>query len=85
MSTTNHGLHPNRTSTASGTDWLTTQQAADYLCTRPKTLEYWRHTGLSPRFAKLGRQVRYRRDWLDEWLESRAATSTAESKRRGML
>lgn len=66
-------------------DWMTTQQAADYLGTRPKTLEYWRHTGHSPKYAKLGRQVRYRRDWLDEWLEARVASSTAESKRLGMI
>ncbi len=74
-----------KTNSGQGFEWLTTQQAADYLCTRPKTLEYWRHTGLSPKFAKLGRQVRYRRDWLDDWLEARAATSTAEVKRRDLL
>lgn len=68
-----------------GIEWLTTEQAANYLCTRPKTLEYWRHTGGSPKYAKLGRQVRYRRDWLDEWLEARAVTSTAESKHLGMV
>jgi len=65
--------------------WMTTEQAADYLSASPKTLEYMRHTGRSPKFAKMGRRVRYRREWLDAWLEARAVSSTAESKRLGLV
>lgn len=65
--------------------WLSTQQAAEYLGVSAKTLEYWRQTGNSPPFSKLGRKVRYRQDLLDKWLEERSATSTAECRQRRLI
>ena len=57
----------------------TTPEAADYLGLSKNTLNRWRHTGDGPRFVKLGRAVRYRREDLDEWVAScsRASTSSA--------
>lgn len=64
---------------------LTTQQAAAYLNVRPRMLEHLRMVGGGPRYCRIGRQCRYRRDWLDVWLDSRTFESTAEARRRGAL
>lgn len=49
---------------------LTTDQAGRILGIKPKTLANWRHQRRGPKFASLlGRQVRYRRSDLDEWVE----------------
>jgi hypothetical protein len=37
-----------------------------------------RRRGGGPRYVRLGLSVRYRSDWLDEWTEAKAVTSTAE-------
>jgi len=60
--------------------WCDTKGAADYIGVSPKTLEHWRRTGGGPRYAKAGRRCLYRYDWLDQWLESRSVTSTAEAR-----
>ena len=65
--------------------WCSASDAAVYLGTKPKTLEHWRQVGGGPRYAKAGRRCRYRLDWLDEWLESRSVSSTAEARRSGLL
>ena len=65
--------------------WGDTLQAAEYMNSTAKTLEHWRRVGGGPRYAKAGRRCLYRFDWLDEWLESRAVTSTAEARRAGIL
>ena len=50
-----------------------------------KRLEWLRMAGGGPKFAKAGpRCVLYKREWLDEWLEQRSATSTAEAKAAGL-
>ena len=68
--------------------WLTPAQASAYLFggdpSRTKTLEAWRNAGTGPRFAKAGRRVVYRLDWLREWLEARSVMSTAEAKAQGI-
>jgi hypothetical protein len=64
--------------------WCDTEQAADHIGSKAKTLEHWRRVGGGPRYTKAGRRCLYRFDWLDEWLESRSVTSTAEAKRAGM-
>ena len=63
--------------------WLDTPEAAKYIGSTPGTMENWRYVGGGPRYAKLGRRVTYRRTWLDDWLERRAVTSTAEARRNG--
>ena len=63
------------------TDWMTSAEAATYLGVNTKTLEFWRAAGnVGLKYAKLGRFVRYRRAWLDDWAEARSVTSTAEAK-----
>lgn len=59
-------------------DVLDTQQAADYLQVSRQLLELLRVKGGGPRYAKLGRLVRYLRASLDEWLASKEQNHTAE-------
>ena len=65
--------------------WCDTREAAEYLNSTPKTLEHWRRVGGGPRYAKAGRRCLYRYDWLDQWLETRSVTSTAEARQAGIL
>ena len=57
---------------------FTTEEAADYLKVSRQLLELLRVKGGGPRYAKLGRAVRYRRAALDEWLEANEQNHTAE-------
>ncbi len=64
-----------------------TEGAAEYLFgdrRHRKALEAWRITGMGPRYAKAGRRVLYRQDWLDTWIEERSFNSTAEAKAAGI-
>lgn len=62
---------------------FTTEQAATYLAISRATLEALRVKGGGPRYAKLGRLVRYRRSSLDEWLASMEQRHTAEGASHG--
>jgi len=54
------------------------QQAAEHLSIAPGTLSVWRSTGrYKIPFIKVGRNVRYSRDALDAWLESRTRATGA--------
>ena len=55
-----------------------TREAALYLGLAVSTLNKWRCHGGGPQFLKLGRAVRYRKDDLDRFLETRMFGSTAE-------
>ena len=55
---------------------LTTTQTAALLNIRPKTLEQWRWRGCGPRFIKVGKNCRYRKDDLETYLEGRTFEST---------
>lgn len=55
-----------------------TEEAANYLRLSRQTLELLRLNGGGPRYAKLGRSVRYRRAALDEWLAANEQNHTAE-------
>ncbi len=60
---------------------MTPKQAGAYLKTPVSTLADWRLKGIGPKFARCGgRHVRYRKKWLDQWLDAQAVTSTAEAK-----
>lgn len=61
-----------------GSPFLTTRQAAHYLCLSFRTLEKMRLTGNGPRFRKHGRYVRYHIADLDDWSEGRRQSSTSE-------
>ena len=39
-----------------------------------RTLGQWRYTGGGPRYVKVGRHVRYRRDDVDAWLDERTSS-----------
>ena len=57
---------------------FTTEEAAQFLRLSRQTLELLRLQGGGPKYVKLKRTVRYRRTALDEWLESREQSHTAE-------
>ena len=57
---------------------LTEQDAADVLCQSVRTLQKWRVTGFGPSYFKIGRSVRYRRQELTEWVESRRMAHTSQ-------
>jgi excisionase family DNA binding protein len=50
---------------------LTPTQASAYLQIPVETLRRWRGLGTGPKFAKVGRHVRYRPAELDRWLQQR--------------
>lgn len=55
-----------------------TVQAAVYVGLTRKQLEHLRVRGGGPRFAKLGRHVRYLRSDLDAWLHSHRVANTSK-------
>lgn len=58
---------------------LTPQEAAEYLRTKDRTLERWRHTGGGPPFVKIGRRVCYKLTDLDTWLAHQRREHTSAS------
>jgi len=54
------------------------QQAADWLGITPQALSQLNTRGQGPRYVRVGRSVRYRREDLLEWVESRLV-ETVES------
>jgi len=63
-------------------EYLTVDEAAEYLRVSPKTLERWRVDGSGPQFFKAGPGLRsrvlYRQSDLDAWLEGFVYKSTSE-------
>ena len=49
-------------------DMLTISEAADLLRKPVATLRYWRHLGVGPKSFRVGRNVRYWRSDLTDWL-----------------
>lgn len=59
-------------------DLLSEKEAADVLQVSPGTLSVWRCTGrYALPFVKIGSKVRYRRENLQKWLESRVRANGA--------
>ena len=56
---------------------LTAAEAADYLRIPIETMRRWRALGTGPRYARVGRHVRYRKAALDAWLQEREAAGRA--------
>jgi len=54
------------------------KQSAEILSLSIKTLQGWRWRGEGPRFLKLGRAVRYRREDLTAYLDESLRSSTSE-------
>lgn len=48
---------------------LTPHEAAAYLRVGYSTMKRWRHNGEGPRYAKVGKAVRYRAADLDDYME----------------
>ncbi len=63
-----------------GTPFLTTREAAHYLCLSYRTLEKMRLTSNGPRFRKHVRYVRYHIADLDAWSEGRQKNSTSDAE-----
>ncbi len=57
---------------------MKTAEAAHYLGLAVSTLNKWRCDGDGPKFLKLGRAVRYRREDLDAFVMARQLGSTAD-------
>jgi excisionase family DNA binding protein len=63
-----------------GSEMLTTEQAAEYLGLKPQTLAVWRSTGRYPvPFVKVGSNTRYRKADLEKFLEQRTIAHTGET------
>jgi predicted DNA-binding transcriptional regulator AlpA len=58
---------------------LNQRQAAKILGLSKRTLERHRQAGMGPRYAELGRLVRYRECDLAEWVQDSLRTSTSQS------
>ena len=52
-------------------------QVATILKVPETTLSQWRYRGIGPRWAKVGRHVRYRDSDLIRWLDDRSSGGTA--------
>jgi len=59
---------------------LTQRDAATLLHLSERTLERLRVSGLGPKFARLGKSVRYRLADLETWIASQVVGSTSEQK-----
>ena len=59
---------------------LTPQEAADYLRTKDRTLERWRHAGGGPPFTKVGRRVVSQLGDLQTWLEQQRRDHTGAAR-----
>jgi hypothetical protein len=60
---------------------LDPKAAAAYLGLAVLSLADMRCKGGGPIFTRAGRLIRYRKSWLDAWLESRACASTSAYRR----
>ena len=60
---------------------MTGREAASLLRLSERTLERHRTAGTGPRYAALGRAIRYRRRDLLDWIESGTRQSTSEPAR----
>ena len=56
---------------------LNEKQAAERLGVAVKTMQQWRHFGRGPKFAKIGRLVKYRGTDLDAYITSRTINPAA--------
>ncbi len=57
---------------------LSQKHAARILCLSVRTLERHRVAGTGPRYARLGRIIRYRQNDLMEWVDQNLRNSTSE-------
>jgi hypothetical protein len=58
--------------------YFDTPGAAQRLGVSPRTLSDYRVRGGGPKWVRIARAVRYRADWLDQWADDKAVTSTSQ-------
>jgi len=58
-------------------EYLTLEEAADYLRRPVDTLRYWRKLGRGPKAARVGRGLLYRRAELDRFVQEQETTADA--------
>ena len=51
-------------------EWLTTNEAAEYLRLHFTTLYKWRREGVGPKYYGTDKRIRYRKQDLDDWMMS---------------
>ena len=61
---------------------LSAEELASELKMSPRTLGKWRTNGRGPCYVRLGHAVRYRRQDVAEWLESKVSRNSAEAADR---
>ncbi len=59
-------------SSATQDELLTLREVADLLDVSPNTIYYWRYQRTGPRGHKVGRQIRYWKSDVLDWLRDRA-------------
>jgi excisionase family DNA binding protein len=59
---------------------LTQREAASVLRLSERTLERMRVSGITPKFVKVGRSIRYRQSDLDQWIAGRVVGSTSQKE-----
>jgi|TARA_Y100000294_G_scaffold127562_1_gene119107 excisionase family DNA binding protein len=52
-------------------EWLSTNDLAEWLQVPPATVSRWRYQGTGPVGYRVGRHIRYRRDDIETWLQQR--------------
>lgn len=50
----------------------TAVEVADFLRKPERTLQQWRYLGIGPKYVKVGRDVRYRWEDVEKWLDDQA-------------
>lgn len=58
----------------------TIYEVADYLKVTDKTLRRWIRIGYGPRSFRVGNEIRYRWDQVEEWLEAQLQTPDAAAE-----
>lgn len=66
----------------SNPQFLTRNEAAEYLNLKKTTLDAWATRGGGPMFCKFGRAVRYRKQDLDAFVEERMVSTTSQVQPR---
>ena len=52
-------------------EWLSTQEFADWIGVSIDTVYWWNKTGTGPKRHRLGKELRFRRCDIEEWLRTR--------------
>jgi excisionase family DNA binding protein len=58
-------------------EWWSPSQVAEHMQVSLETLRHWRYRGTGPKYAKVGKHVRYRRTEVDRWLAQQEHEASA--------